>query len=226
MRARPAPRRRAARYVPAPRRRAPHLRIRARELARRYLAAHAAGGRRRPGRLVRPAAPRRAGGPGRRGRRGGRGAAPARIPAAPAAGVRPLPARLARALVRGRAAKHAARVHPGGGILRATATADGRAVGLWTLKGGRGRAAAVRAAGRARPHGARARGGGRRALPRALSGMRCDLAARRATYASGTVACGATPRRLRAPCRRCTRCSTPWRALRTPPCARPGGRRA
>ena len=34
-------------------------------------------------------------------------------------------------------AKHAAGVHPGGGILRATATADGRAVGLWTLRGGR-----------------------------------------------------------------------------------------
>ena len=34
------------------------------------------------------------------------------------------------------APEHAATVHPGGGILRATATADGRAVGVWTLRRG------------------------------------------------------------------------------------------
>ncbi|HEY7619007.1 MAG TPA: winged helix DNA-binding domain-containing protein [Solirubrobacteraceae bacterium] len=34
-------------------------------------------------------------------------------------------------------AKHARRVHPGGGMVRATATVDGRAVGTWTLPGGR-----------------------------------------------------------------------------------------
>jgi winged helix DNA-binding protein len=33
-------------------------------------------------------------------------------------------------------AAHAKRVHPGGGMLRATATVDGRAVGTWTLPGG------------------------------------------------------------------------------------------
>ena len=33
--------------------------------------------------------------------------------------------------------KHARRVHPGGGVLRATATVDGIAVGTWTLRGGR-----------------------------------------------------------------------------------------
>jgi winged helix DNA-binding protein len=34
-------------------------------------------------------------------------------------------------------ARHARRVHPGGGMLRATATVDGRAVGTWTLPGGK-----------------------------------------------------------------------------------------
>jgi len=34
-------------------------------------------------------------------------------------------------------AAHARRVHPGGGMVRATATVDGRAVGTWTLPGGR-----------------------------------------------------------------------------------------
>jgi Winged helix DNA-binding domain len=34
-------------------------------------------------------------------------------------------------------AKHARRVYPGGGILRATATVDGIAVGTWSLRGGR-----------------------------------------------------------------------------------------
>jgi hypothetical protein len=34
------------------------------------------------------------------------------------------------------APQHAAAVHPGGGIVRATATADGRAVGTWTLRRG------------------------------------------------------------------------------------------
>jgi hypothetical protein len=34
-------------------------------------------------------------------------------------------------------AEHARRVHPGGGIVRATAIADGRAVGTWTMPGGR-----------------------------------------------------------------------------------------
>ena len=33
--------------------------------------------------------------------------------------------------------EHARRVHPGGGVLRATATLDGIAVGTWTLRGGR-----------------------------------------------------------------------------------------
>jgi hypothetical protein len=33
--------------------------------------------------------------------------------------------------------EHARRVHPGGGMLRATATLDGRVVGTWTLPGGR-----------------------------------------------------------------------------------------
>jgi Winged helix DNA-binding domain len=33
-------------------------------------------------------------------------------------------------------AKHARRVHPGGGMLRATATVDGRAVGTWSVAGG------------------------------------------------------------------------------------------
>jgi Winged helix DNA-binding domain len=33
--------------------------------------------------------------------------------------------------------EHARRVHPGGGVLRATATVDGRAVGTWSLRGGR-----------------------------------------------------------------------------------------
>lgn len=33
-------------------------------------------------------------------------------------------------------ARHARRVHPGGGMVRATATVDGRAVGTWTLPGG------------------------------------------------------------------------------------------
>ena len=32
--------------------------------------------------------------------------------------------------------EHARRVHPGGGIVRATAIANGRAVGTWTAKGG------------------------------------------------------------------------------------------
>jgi DNA glycosylase AlkZ-like len=32
-------------------------------------------------------------------------------------------------------AKHAKRIHPGGGMIRATATIDGRAVGTWTLPG-------------------------------------------------------------------------------------------
>jgi len=32
---------------------------------------------------------------------------------------------------------HARRVYPGGGVLRATATVDGRAVGTWSLRGGR-----------------------------------------------------------------------------------------
>jgi hypothetical protein len=32
--------------------------------------------------------------------------------------------------------RHAKRVHPGGGMLRATATVDGLAVGTWTLPGG------------------------------------------------------------------------------------------
>jgi hypothetical protein len=35
------------------------------------------------------------------------------------------------------AAEHARRVHPGGGIIRATAVARGAAVGTWTLRGGR-----------------------------------------------------------------------------------------
>jgi hypothetical protein len=34
-------------------------------------------------------------------------------------------------------AAHAKRVHPGGGMLRATATVDGRAVGTWTVPGGK-----------------------------------------------------------------------------------------
>jgi hypothetical protein len=34
-------------------------------------------------------------------------------------------------------ARHAKRVHPGGGMVRATATADGLAVGTWTLPGGK-----------------------------------------------------------------------------------------
>jgi hypothetical protein len=34
-------------------------------------------------------------------------------------------------------AAHAKRVHPGGGMVRATATVDGRAVGTWTLPGGK-----------------------------------------------------------------------------------------
>jgi Winged helix DNA-binding domain len=34
-------------------------------------------------------------------------------------------------------AAHARAVHPGGGMLRATMTADGRAVGTWTLRGGK-----------------------------------------------------------------------------------------
>jgi hypothetical protein len=33
--------------------------------------------------------------------------------------------------------QHARRVHPGGGVLRATATVDGIAVGTWSLRGGR-----------------------------------------------------------------------------------------
>jgi hypothetical protein len=33
-------------------------------------------------------------------------------------------------------AAHAKRVHPGGGILRATATVDGLAVGTWSAPGG------------------------------------------------------------------------------------------
>jgi hypothetical protein len=33
-------------------------------------------------------------------------------------------------------AEHARRVHPGGGMVRATATVDGRVVGTWTLPGG------------------------------------------------------------------------------------------
>ena len=33
--------------------------------------------------------------------------------------------------------EHASRVHPGGGVLRATATVAGRAVGTWSLRGGR-----------------------------------------------------------------------------------------
>ncbi len=33
--------------------------------------------------------------------------------------------------------EHARRVHPGGGVLRATATVDGVAVGTWSLSGGR-----------------------------------------------------------------------------------------
>jgi hypothetical protein len=33
--------------------------------------------------------------------------------------------------------EHARRVHPGGGVLRATATVDGLAVGTWSLRGGR-----------------------------------------------------------------------------------------
>ena len=32
--------------------------------------------------------------------------------------------------------EHARRVHPGGGILLATATVDGLAVGTWSLRGG------------------------------------------------------------------------------------------
>jgi len=35
------------------------------------------------------------------------------------------------------AADHARRIHPGGGMLRATATVDGRVVGTWTAPGGR-----------------------------------------------------------------------------------------
>jgi hypothetical protein len=34
-------------------------------------------------------------------------------------------------------ARHAKRIHPGGGMLRATATVDGRAVGTWALREGR-----------------------------------------------------------------------------------------
>jgi hypothetical protein len=34
------------------------------------------------------------------------------------------------------ATEHARRVHPGGGMVRATATVDGRVVGTWTLPGG------------------------------------------------------------------------------------------
>jgi winged helix DNA-binding protein len=34
-------------------------------------------------------------------------------------------------------ARHARRVHPGGGMVRAAATVDGRAVGTWTLPGGK-----------------------------------------------------------------------------------------
>jgi hypothetical protein len=34
------------------------------------------------------------------------------------------------------AARHGRRVHPGGGMLRATATVDGKMVGTWTLPGG------------------------------------------------------------------------------------------
>ena len=33
--------------------------------------------------------------------------------------------------------EHARRVHPGGGVLRATATVNGVAVGTWRLRGGR-----------------------------------------------------------------------------------------
>jgi ADP-ribose pyrophosphatase YjhB (NUDIX family) len=34
-------------------------------------------------------------------------------------------------------AGHARHVHPGGGMVRATATVDGRAIGTWTLPGGK-----------------------------------------------------------------------------------------
>ena len=35
------------------------------------------------------------------------------------------------------APEHARRVHPGGGIVRATAVADGLVVGTWTMPGGK-----------------------------------------------------------------------------------------
>ena len=73
------------------------------------------------------------------------------------------------ATARSVAPAHASAVHPGGGILRATATADGRAVGLWTLRRGKVELQPFGPPPGARPHGARARRGGRRALPPALT---------------------------------------------------------
>ena len=134
------------------------------ELARRYLAAHgpASAG---PRDLGRPSAARRA-----RGSRGG-GVRDRRGPGSgdlvdlavrrdggdpPAAALEPrlLPAfdpYLLGWKDRGFAvpARHARRVHPGGGMLRPVATADGRAVGTWTARRRDGRlAVAVEAFGR------------------------------------------------------------------------------
>ena len=103
------------------------------------------GERRRTSRVVGARAARR---PRRRWRRSPasstRTASSSTSPAAPRR--RALPPRLLPAfdpyllgwrdrVVRGRA-EHARRVHPGGGIVRATAIADGRAVATWTVPGG------------------------------------------------------------------------------------------
>ena len=61
--------------------------------------------------------------------------------------------------------EHARRVHPGGGVLRATATVDGVAVGTWSLSGGR-----VEIDLRAARTGARRRAGGRGRRRGALRG--------------------------------------------------------
>ena len=106
-----------------------------------------AGDRRRPRRLVRPAAARRPRRPAARSR--GELARPRRRPRRPRRRARSRPAGRAPARLlpafdpfllgwRDRgfavAAAHAARVHPGGGILRAVATAGGRVVGTWTAR--------------------------------------------------------------------------------------------
>ena len=128
------------------------------ELARRYLAAHGPATRRRPRRVERPAAarrPRRAEGDRRElGRATTTSstspprAAARRSPPRLLGRVRPLPARLEGPRLRRARAAHAKRVHPGGGMLRADATVDGRAVGTWTRRGRRRDARPLRTRGR------------------------------------------------------------------------------